>query len=375
MEYREFGKMGIKLSRLGFGAMRLPHVQGEKEVDVEKSVQIIHRAFELGVNYIDTAYMYNDYQSENIVGQAVKSWKNHKIYVSTKNPKSGETGAVWRACLEEQLKKLDLPFIDIYHMHGITWKQYEENISKPGGPMDEARRAKREGLIHHICFSFHDTPDKLVKLVDTGNYESVTVQYNLLDRSNEKEIEYAHEKGLGVVVMGPVGGGRLAAPSEPLMNLIPGGVKSTAEAALRFVLANPNVDVAISGMNTIEMVEENCAIASRTDGLSPSEIKKIQEMLEENKRLADLYCTGCNYCMPCPNEVNIPVNFRYMNYHRVYGMTETAKRLYGKIGAENWWIKGKNASACIECGQCEPKCPQKIPIIKQLKETHETLGK
>ncbi|MDI6783286.1 MAG: aldo/keto reductase, partial [bacterium] len=158
-------------------------------------------------------------------------------------------------------------------------------------------------LIHHLSFSFHDKPEALIKLVDTGAYESVTVQYNLLDRSNEKEIAYAHEKGLGVVVMGPVGGGRLAAPSEPLQNLIPSGFKSTAEAALRFVFANPNVDMAISGMNTLEMVEENAAVASRTEPLAPSEIQRMNDMLEENKRLAELYCTGCNYCMPCPHEV------------------------------------------------------------------------
>ncbi|MCX7920208.1 MAG: aldo/keto reductase [bacterium] len=374
MQYREFGNMGIRLSRLGFGAMRLP-MKNSEQVDEEESIRIIHRAFELGVNYIDTAYMYNRGQSEIVVGKAVNSWKKGNIYVSTKNPKNNETGTVWRACLEEQLKKLNRDYIDIYHMHGINWKQFEENISKPGGPLDAAYRAKEEGLIHHLSFSFHDKPEMLIKLVDTGVFESVTVQYNLLDRSNESAIAYAHQKGLGVVVMGPVGGGRLAAPSEPIQNLIPGGFKSTAEAALRFVFANPNVDVAISGMNTIAMVEENCAVASRTDALSPEEQQRMRDMLEENKRLADLYCTGCGYCMPCPNEVNIPVNFRYMIYYRVYGLKDTAKNLYRKIGStETWWVKGKNAAACVACGECEPKCPQKIPIIAQLKETAETLG-
>ena len=374
MEYRSFGKMGIKLSRLGFGAMRLP-MQGDN-VDEELSIRLMHRSFELGVNYIDTAYMYNNYQSEIVVGKAVNSWGKGKIYISTKNPKSGESGSVWRVCLEEQLKKLNRDCIDIYHMHGINWKQYEENISKPEGPLDAARKAQEEGLIHHFSFSFHDKPESLIKLVDTGAYESVTVQYNLLDRSNEQAIAYAHQQGLGVVVMGPVAGGRLAAPSEPIQKLIPGGVKSTAEAALRFVLSNPNVDVAISGMHSLAMVEENIVVANRTDILSPEEVKRIREMMEENKQLADLYCTECNYCMPCPQEVNIPVNFRYMNYYRVYGLKDTARDLYHKIGSsETWWVKGKNAAACIECGECELKCPQKIPIMAQLKETDKTLGK
>ena len=176
--------------------------------------------------------------------------------------------------------------------------------------------------------------------------------------------------------MGPIGGGRLVAESGQIQNLIPGGSKSSPEVALRFVLSNPNVTIALSGMNSIEMVDENVATASRTEPLSAEERQRVLEMLEENQRLADLYCTGCNYCMPCENGVDIPENFRLMNYHRVYGLTEIARERYARLGerkvddepAPAW------ANACIECGECEPKCPQDIPIREQLKEVRETLG-
>ncbi len=374
MQYREFGKTGIKVSALGFGAMRLPQKKaGDKDVfDYDESIRIIHRAFELGVNYIDTAPGYCNGESEIIVGQALKGWRD-KVYLSTKNPIEDASGEHYRERLERSLKKLDVDYIDFYHFWGINLKTFEESIDVPDGPLSAAIKAKEEGLIKHISFSFHDDPQNLLKLIDTGVFESVLCQYNLLDRSNEAGIAYAKEKGLGVVIMGPVGGGRLGAPSEVIKGLLKGKIKSSAEIALRFVLANPGVCVALSGMSSIEMVEENARTASNETQLSAEEVAMINEAMEENKRLAELYCTGCNYCMPCPNEVNIPLNFRLMNYHRVYGLTEYARQEYSRIGT-NDWLKGKKAEECIECGICEEKCPQRLQIRKQLKETAKALG-
>jgi predicted aldo/keto reductase-like oxidoreductase len=146
------------------------------------------------------------------------------------------------------------------------------------------------------------------------------------------------------------------------------------ELALRFVLSHPGVSVALSGMSSIPMVEQNAATASRTEVLSDDERQRMQQLLEQSKRLADLYCTGCRYCMPCPNKVNIPANFEYMNYYRVYGLREYAREAYAKLGQKGGWTRGLPASACIECGKCERKCPQKIPIMEQLKEVAITLG-
>jgi len=264
-------------------------------------------------------------------------------------------------------------YIDFYHMWGINWDTYVNKIDVKNGPLQAAFKAREEGLIKHISFSFHDKPENMIKIIDTGNFETVLCQYNLLDRSNEEAIAYAKEKGLGVVVMGPVGGGRLGSPSEVIRNLLPGKVSSSPEVALRFVLSNPGVSCALSGMSTIEMVEENARIASNESPLSEAEVAAIKASMEENRRMAELYCTGCNYCMPCPQEVNIPLNFQLMNYHRVYGLTEHAREQYKKIGTVDW-MKGKKAEECVECGLCEEKCPQKLKIREQLKETAKALA-
>lgn len=371
MQYRVLGKTGIKVSALGFGAMRLPTLP-DKKVDRAEAVRVIHRAFELGVNYIDTAYGYHGGESEEVVGQALKGWRD-KVIVSTKNPYKQSSGAEWRRHLETSLKRLGVDYIDLYLFHFLAWAELSGPMQAPGGPVEEAQKALKEGKIRYLSFSCHDKPENMIKCIDTGLFATLTCQYNLLDRTNEKAMAYAHQKGLGVIIMGPVGGGRLVAPSE-FQKLLP-GVKSTPEIALRFVLSNPVVSTALSGMNSIQQVEENVATASRPEPLTAEERQRILEMLDKYKKLSDLYCTGCNYCMPCPNEVQIPTNFRLMNYHRVYGLTDYAKRQYRNISPTAWGeFKGRRADECKECGQCEPKCPQKIPIMKQLKEVARTLG-
>lgn len=374
MQYRAFGNTGFHISTLGFGAMRLPvkDVNGKKVFDEEEGIRIIRRAFELGVNYVDTAPYYCEGESEVIVGKALKGWRD-KVMLSTKNPIENASGADWRARLEKSLRKLDVDHIDFYHMWGINLESYRNEIDVPDGPMEAARRAKEEGLIRHISFSFHDKPENLFPLIDSGDFESVLLQYNLLDRSNEAGIAHAKAKGLGVVVMGPVGGGRLGMPSDAIQSLLPGKVSSSAQLALRFVLAQAGVNCALSGMGTLEMVEQNCAVASNEAPLSQEELERVNASMEENKRMADLYCTGCNYCMPCPQEVNIPLNFQLMNYHRVYGLTGYARDQYAQIGNVEW-MKGKRADACVDCGLCEEKCPQKIEIRRQLRETAAVLG-
>jgi uncharacterized protein len=375
MQYRDFGKTGLKISTLGFGAMRLPFkvVEGKNVYDEDESIKIMHRAFELGVNYIDSAPYYCDGESEILVGKALKGWRD-KVYVSTKNPIEDASGDHFRERLEKSLKKLDTDYIDFYHMWGISWEAYENTIAVKDGPLEAALRAKEEGLIKHLSFSFHDKPENMIKIVDTGYFETVLCQYNLLDRSNEAAISHAAQKGLGVVIMGPVAGGRLGAPSETIQKLLPGKVKSSAEVALRFVLTNNDVSCALSGMGSMAMVEENVQVASNASQLSKDEMEAINVSMEENKKMAELYCTGCNYCMPCPQEVNIPLNFQLMNYHKVYKITDYAKDEYSKIG-NTQGHKGKKAEECIECGLCEEKCPQKLEIRRQLSETAAALGK
>jgi len=370
MEYRELGRTGYRVSRLGFGAMRLPMIgDGEKaHVDREKAIPMIHRAFDLGINYIDTARGYCNEDSQRAVGEALEGRRNG-IVVSTKNPYFGKDEKVWWTNLENSLKRLRVDAIDIYNFHGISWKIFTEDIEPRVGAW--MQKAYDQGLVRHICMSFHDTVESLVKLVDTGRFESVTLQYNLIDRRLEDGIAHAREKGLGVVVMGPVGGGRLAEPSGILGTMVDGRAR-VPELALRFVLANPDVTVALSGMSEIRHVEENVAIAEDTAVLSKSELDEMDGHLVSLKKMADLYCTGCGYCMPCPQGVNIPRIFQLYNQVRVYDIRETSREAYGQIGRVEW-EPGKPADSCVECGQCEPQCPQNIPIIRQLAEAHRIL--
>jgi predicted aldo/keto reductase-like oxidoreductase len=374
LQYRRFGNTGVDISALGFGAMRLPEIEenGDFRIDEDQALAAITRAFELGVNYIDTAYGYCHGNSEIVVGKALKGWRD-RVYLSTKMPTwMVKAKADYRRLLEEQLQKLDVDYIDFYHFHALNQDRFD-NIVLKYDLLDEAQKAKDEGLIKHISFSFHDDPEVLKRLVDVGIFSSLLCQYNLLDRANEEAIAYAHAKGLGVVIMGPVAGGRLAASSKGIQELLAGRTVSTPDLALRFVLANSNVSCALSGMSNIDMVEENVQTASLETHLTDDELKRIKVALEENQRLAELYCTGCDYCMPCPHEINIPLNFRLMNYHRVYGLTEYARGEYRKIGTTEQ-LTGRKAEECLECGLCEDKCPQKIQIRKQLKETAAALS-
>ena len=376
MQYTEFGKTGIKVSRLSFGCMRLPYTEteGKKVFDEEESIRMMHRAMELGVNYFDTAPGYCDTISEIIVGKALKGHRD-QVYLSTKYPTEVGTGDDYEKKLEISLKKLDTDYIDFYHFWGISLDKWEKKLDTPDGPLARALKLRDQGVIRHISFSFHDKPENMMEIIRRGQGQlaSVLCQYNLLDRANEDAIAFAHEQGLGVTIMGPVGGGRLGAPSQVIQDLLPGKVQSSAEMALRFVMNNPNVNIALSGMSSMEMVEENARVASDMSPLSAEENARVDAMLEENRRLAELYCTGCNYCMPCPKGLNIPEIFKMMNYHRVYGLTDYAKKTYAAIGSGN--LKFQNAAACVGCGQCEKKCPQHLHIREQLRVTHDTLSK
>lgn len=376
MQYVDFGKTGVKVSRLGFGCMRLPSYEkdGKTLFDEEKSIAMIHRAYELGVNYFDTAPGYCDTLSEDILGKGLKGFRD-QVYLSTKNPIENASGDDYDKRLEKSLKKLDTGYIDFYHFWGITLDTFINQVCVPDGPLDRVKKWKEQGVVRHISFSFHDAPGNLGAIVRRGEglLESLLCQYNLLDRSNETDMAFAHKQGLGIVVMGPVGGGRLGAPSQAIQKLLPGKAQSSAEVALRFVFTNPHLHIALSGMSSMEMLEENAALADNTSPLSPEEQAHLERASKENERLAGLYCTGCKYCMPCPQKVNIPEIFTLMNYHRVYKITRYARENYAQIGKVPW-MQYENAAVCIECGDCEAKCPQKLPIREQLKETHKTLA-
>jgi predicted aldo/keto reductase-like oxidoreductase len=350
--------------------MRLPMIGegAEARIDRDLAIPMIHRAFEAGVTYIDTAVGYCNQDSQRVVGEALKGWRD-RIVLSTKNHDYGTDEKTWWGLLEQSLERLQVSSIDIYNHHGINWGAYTEHVEPRLSTW--MRKAQAQGLIKHICVSFHDNNDALLKLVASGYPSVITLQYNLLDRQLEEGIAAAHAAGIGIVAMGPVAGGRLGDASAVLGGLVP-GIERVPELALRFVLANPAVSVALSGMGTMAMVEENVRICADPIALSSADRAAIDAHLKRLAKMAELYCTGCNYCLPCPQGVAIPKIFEVYNRGRVYDLWASAKEGYAGLGAFPW-NPGKKADACTACGLCETRCPQQLKIRDQLRDAHAAL--
>ncbi len=374
MLYRDFGNTGDKISVLGFGCMRLPTFEkdGVWYMDEEKAIPMLKHAYEMGVNYFDTGYYYCHNLSEAVVGKALHDVRD-KVLISTKvDVKTAHTPKLMREWLERSLNEMNLTYIDYYHFWGLNKSSFDENVIS-GGLLKEALRAKDEGLIRHLSFSFHDKPESMSYIIDRcPELETVLAQYNILDRTNEEQFAYAASKGLGVVAMGPVGGGRLSAPAKLYKELM--GVESDAtyELALRFVLGNKNISCALSGMETVKMVDENLEVSEKANPLSEDEFKKITDNLDELKKFSELYCTGCAYCQPCPAEINIPHIFNMYTYHNVYGLSKAAAKGFGDY-VKNTKKPGALSDKCADCGFCEDKCPQGLKVRHELKRVEEIL--
>ncbi len=356
----QLGTRGPTVSRLGFGCMRLP-MNADNKVDRELAIPMLRRAFDLGVTYFDTAVGYCNEDSQPTLGEAIEPFRE-RVVLSTKNPMHKETQAVWWTNLENSLRRLRTDYLDCYHFHGMRWKTFTEHIDVPGGKLELMQRARDEGLVRHICCSFHDEPDALIRLMETGLFDVITLQYNLLNRQLEEAMHRSRELGVGIVVMGPVGGGRLGVDSERVRAMTGGAAASTVEAALRFVMAHSAADVLLSGMSTMEQLEQNVAIVAGASPFTQAEIAHMEEDLRQVKEKLGVPCPACGYCMPCPQGVNIPEIFRIYNELLLYGLLPAAQRQYAKVE--------QDASRCTNCGVCREKCPQQIDIPAMLEKAH-----
>ena len=376
MNYRDFGKTGEKISALGFGCMRFPEYKKDEKnfVDQDKVDEMIACAYENGVNYFDSAPFYCNSNSEAALGHAVKSFRD-KILLSTKCPCDKGMGPDgYRKHLETSLTRLGTDHVDFYHFWGINRGCFDDIILGEG-LLEAAAKAKEEGLIRHISFSFHDDPKAIQYIVDTAEacgipMESMLCQYNLLDRANEEMIKYVGDKGLGTVAMGPVGGGRLAAPTDLYAKLTGKPSISTYELAFKFVLGNPSLNCALSGMQTLDMVQKNVKVASDDTAFSEEEWEQLGKAMEEVKKFSELYCTGCRYCQPCPVGIDLPRIFEAYTYYNVYGLKDHAKWMYQDYVKNG----GKTFADCKKCGLCEKKCPQHLAIREQLEKVCAILG-
>lgn len=369
MQYRQFGKLSVAVSALGFGLMRLPVIDNDNnKIDEAEAIKMIKYAIDNGVNYIDTAWPYHGGNSEIIAGKALKNGYREKTFLATKLP-------TWLInekedmdkYLNEQLKKLQTDHIDFYLLHALDKNKWE-NMKKVDA-LSWAEKKKQEGKIRYIGFSFHDEYPVFQEIVDYyDKWDFCQIQYNYMDidvQAGEKGLKYAASKGLGVVIMEPIRGGRLANPPQAVQDIWDTAkVKRTpAEWALQWLWNQPEVSVVLSGMSTFEQLKENIESAKRSgvNILTKEELEIVNRVRNKYKELSPIACTGCNYCMPCPNGVNIPKNFELYNEAHMYNTYEDNRR-----GYEN--LKDAKASSCIECGTCESVCPQHLTIIDYLKE-------
>jgi predicted aldo/keto reductase-like oxidoreductase len=361
-----------QVSLLGFGCMRFPMKDGQVDIDLTK--QMVDYAMEKGVNYIDTAYPYHDGESENIVRELLKDKPRNSYFLADKLPLwECKTKEDVDRIFHEQLKKTGVDYFDFYLIHAVNKERYKQTIDLDVLSMLEEYRS--QGKIKNIGFSFHDDLDTFKKWVDLYDWDFVQIQLNYMDIEHQQGLEgyqILADKSIPVVVMEPVKGGSLAKfnpdVEQKLKDRKPD--KSIASWAFRYVGSLPNVKVILSGMSNFEQVKDNVETFANFEPLSKEEAKLIKEVREDLLKLEEVPCTSCNYCMPCPHGVNIPGNFRVFNAYAMYQDEDRAKRSYQYLSKND-----ADASMCIECGECLPKCPQKIEIPTELERMNEYFEK
>lgn len=379
MKYREFGSLGWEVSALGFGAMRLPLLDKDPaQVDEAEAVRMIRHAIDNGVSYVDSAYMYHGGTSEVIVGRALEDGYRDKVRVATKlPPRNAETSSDFDRLLNEQLGRLQTDHVDVYLLHGMNrhaWPRLRDM-----GIIPWAESAMADGRIGCLGFSFHDDLPAFKDIVDGyDNWAMCQVQYNFMDTEHQagtEGVQYAAGKGLAVVVMEPLRGGKLGKAPEAVANVWADAPRrrSPAEWALLWALNQPEVTMALSGMSTMEQVVENLDVASRSEVgiLTGEEMALYDRVREAYYGLSPIPCTSCGYCLPCPSGVAIPRVFQVYNESIMYDDPRTGRFRYRGPGGIT---EGERADQCTECGECVMVCPQEIDIPEWMKTVHELLG-
>ena len=368
MKYRTMGKLGIKSSAFGLGCMRFNGAaSGDSVIDEQKAVSLIRRAIDGGVTYIDTAYVYLDKTSEIVLGKALQDGYRDRVTIATKVPPDMvHSRADLEAVLAEELKKLQTDHIDFYLMHAMN-KQKWEHMKEIGAPQffDDM---KKEGKIRYKCFSFHGPYEEFEYILNDWDWDMCQIQYNFMDINNQagtKGLELAGSKGIPVVIMEGLLGGRLAnAPDnvQALYDAFP-VKRSPVEWAFRWLCNHPEVAVVLSGCNEAEQIDENLRIFDTVDTgiMSAEELKLMDDVRAAYISRTKIGCTGCRYCMPCPNGVNIPGLFSVWNNVSLYDIDPKSDWQFRMI-----LDKDGGADKCLACGACEAACPQHLNIIDSL---------
>lgn len=347
MEMRRLGKTEMQVSRIGFGGMTIP------EVSVPQALATINRALDLGVNFMDTARLYGNGDSERKIGRAMEH-RRTEAYLSSRTPNTTYDGV--KKAIDESLEALRTDYIDLYEAHDVSSRARYAPLMRKGGGLQALREAKEEGKIRHIGFTSHDW-DLIKKMIRSNEFEAGLVTYNLADREAENEVlDLAAEHDVGLFAMKVFGNGSLLELSPPDEERRP-----TVAQCLRFALSNPRFPLILTGVKSPEEIEQNVAVANIYQPLSKAE---EQELRDFGDRLGCGYCYGCKYCLPCPQEINIPGILQLLDYQeRISYELPQGKKRYAEFDA--------TIEDCIDCEHCEQRCPQNLPIRERLKKAHD----
>ena len=369
---REYKNTGDQISVLGLGCMRLPKVEGSEKIDRAEAQKIVDLAYERGVNYFDTAYRYHEGDSELFIGEALKKYPRESFHLATKMPmwmvKSPEDV---KRIFEDQLSRCQVEYFDFYLCHAMNATYFE--TMKKHGVYEYLLEEKKAGRIRHLGFSFHDSPEVLRQIVEYGEWDFAQIKLNYLDwelQDAKSQYEILTEHGIPVVVMEPVRGGALASLCEESDRILKEARPdhSIASWAVRYVASLPNVMTVLSGMSTVQQVEDNTATMIDFEPLTDKDREVIAAALEAYRKNKTIPCTGCRYCMDCPFGVDIPGVFKAYNTFAIGGGKDRMRNEIAAFG------EGHGPDQCKSCGKCMKLCPQKIQIPDRMKEIAELLA-
>lgn len=367
IDRRMIPQLGCEISRLGYGGMRFP--KNGDEVDVEEAVKLLRKAYDMGVNYFDTAVVYHKGESEKIFGKAFEIYDRSSYYLADKM-------SIWvckdeqemKDLFERQLKTLKTDYIDFYLVHSLNRNHYQK--VKEFHCVEFLQEMKRQGKIKHLGFSFHDTYPVFTQILNDYDWDFVQIQLNYLDWQNQGAEQLYRElekRNLPCMVMEPVRGRYLATLDEqrakPFLEMEPN--RSIASWAIRWVESLPQVTVVLSGMSDMAQLEDNVAMMTNFEPMNEKELEAVAKVVEEIRKVNDIPCTGCRYCMDCPMGVDIPEIFAIYSRLKIFGKDKSFVEDYKEV-MEN----GNGAEHCVGCQQCMNHCPQSIEIPDKLAMIH-----
>jgi len=374
MQQRVFGPDHFSVFALGFGCMRLPTTDGlaTGPVDLAESTRMIRRGIDAGINYLDTAKVYHEGKGEEAVGIALAEGYRKKVQIATKLPLWGvQSASDCDKILSEQLTDLKTDVIDVYLFHCLQSHLWD--LMKQLDLIRWAEKQRQAGKIRYIGFSFHDSLSLFKEIIDAYSWDMCMIQYNYANafhQAGTEGLKYAASKGVSVVAMEPLFGGFLAQPAGQMGKAYENTSYNPVDLALRWIWNQPEISLLVSGMSTMPQVEQNLEIAARSTvgGLTEEEARFIETLQKEYDKAVPIKCSKCHYCVPCPSGVDIPLFFDFYNFAKALPEKKAHYDVCYSLFADE-----KKANVCSECGSCETKCPQKLPIQKLLKEVHQFL--